>query len=163
MSAEGDWRQARHEKGAESVKQVLGPKAEESLATLGELGDRIIETIYGDIYQRDGLTLKERQIATLCMLMALGGKDRQVKVHMRAGMRVGITEDELRELVKTQPEYDPEGSTVMAAVAVLRRLLAAAKGDRARRGTKAPGATCSRKRPLSHSNRTSLNELNTAA
>lgn len=99
MSAEGDWRAERHEKGAESVKQVLGPKAEESLATLGELGDRIIETIYGDIYQRDGLTLKERQIATLCMLMALGGKDRQVKVHMRAGLRVGITEDELRELV----------------------------------------------------------------
>jgi 4-carboxymuconolactone decarboxylase len=99
VSAEGDWRAERHEKGAESVKQVLGPKAEESLATLGELGDRIIETIYGDIYQRDGLTLKERQIATLCMLMALGGKDRQVKVHMRAGLRVGITEDELRELV----------------------------------------------------------------
>ena len=99
MTAEGDWRTVRHEKGAESVKQVLGPKAEESLATLGELGDRIIETIYGDIYQRDGLTLKERQIATLCMLMALGGKDRQVKVHMRAGVRIGITEDELRELV----------------------------------------------------------------
>lgn len=99
MTAEGDWRAVRHEKGAESVKQVLGPKAEESLATLGELGDRIIETIYGDIYQRDGLTLKERQIATLCMLMALGGKDRQVKVHMRAGLRIGITEDELRELV----------------------------------------------------------------
>lgn len=99
MSAEGDWRAVRHVKGAESVKQVLGPKAEESLATLGELGDRIIETIYGDIYQRARLTLKERQIATLCMLMALGGKDRQVKVHMRAGLRVGITEDELRELV----------------------------------------------------------------
>ena len=99
MSAESDWRAQRHEKGAESVKQVLGPKAEESLATLGELGDRIIETIYGDIYQRPGLTLKERQIATLSMLMALGGKDRQVKVHMRAGLRVGITEDELRELV----------------------------------------------------------------
>jgi 4-carboxymuconolactone decarboxylase len=99
MSAESEWRAERHEKGAESVKQVLGPKAEESLATLGELGDRIIETIYGDIYQRPGLTLKERQIATLSMLMALGGKDRQVKVHMRAGLRVGITEDELRELV----------------------------------------------------------------
>ena len=99
MSAESDWRAKRHEQGAESVKQVLGPKAEESLATLGELGDRIIETIYGDIYQRPGLTLKERQIATLSMLMALGGKDRQVKVHMRAGLRVGITEDELRELV----------------------------------------------------------------
>ena len=29
MTAEGDWRAVRHEKGAESVKQVLGPKAEE--------------------------------------------------------------------------------------------------------------------------------------
>lgn len=99
MTSEGDWRAARQQKGAESVKDVLGPRAEDSLAALGELGDRIIETIYGDIYQRPGLTLKERQIATLSMLMALGGKDRQVQVHMRAGLRVGITEDELRELV----------------------------------------------------------------
>lgn len=99
MSAEHQWRAERHQRGTESVKQVLGPRAEESLATLGELGDRIIETIYGDIYQRPGLPLRERQIATLSMLMALGGKDRQVKVHMRAALRVGITEDELRELV----------------------------------------------------------------
>ncbi len=99
MSAEHEWRAARHERGAESVKQVLGPRAEESLATLGELGDRIVETIYGDIYQRPGLPLRERQIATLSMLMAMGGKDRQVKVHMRAAMRIGMTEDELRELI----------------------------------------------------------------
>ena len=31
MTAEGDWRAVRHEKGAESVKQVLGPKAEEQV------------------------------------------------------------------------------------------------------------------------------------
>lgn len=99
MSAESDWRAERHQRGAESVKQVLGPRAEESLATLGELGERIIETIYGDIYQRPGLPLRERQIATLSMLMAMGGKDRQVKVHMRAAMRIGMTEDEIRELV----------------------------------------------------------------
>lgn len=99
MATESEWREARHHKGAESVKKVLGPRAEESLAALGELGDRIIETIYGDIYQRPGLPLRERQIATLSMLMAMGGKDRQVKVHMRAALRVGITEDELRELV----------------------------------------------------------------
>ncbi len=85
--------------GVDRVKEILGPKAEDSLATLGELGDRIIATIYGDIYGRPGLGVRERQIATLSMLMALGGKDRQVKVHMRAALRVGITEDELRELV----------------------------------------------------------------
>lgn len=99
MSDETDWRAARHQKGADSVREVLGPQAEDSLAALGDLGDRIIETIYGDIYQRPGLGLRERQIATLSMLMAMGGKDRQVKVHMRAGLRVGMTEDELRELV----------------------------------------------------------------
>jgi 4-carboxymuconolactone decarboxylase len=99
VTAEGDSRAARHAAGADSVKEVLGPRAEDSLATLGELGDRIIETIYGDIYQRPGLSLRDRQIATLSMLMAMGGKDRQVQVHMRAGLRVGMTEDELRELV----------------------------------------------------------------
>ena len=91
--------------GVKRVKEILGPKAEESLATLGELGDRIIETIYGDIYGRPGLGVRERQIATLSMLMAMAGKDRQVKVHMRAALRVGITEDELRELIIQLASY----------------------------------------------------------
>lgn len=89
----------RHEQGVERVKEILGPRAEESLATLGELGDRITRTIYGDIYGRPGLGVRDRQIATISMLMAMGGRDRQVKVHMRAGLRVGITEQELTELV----------------------------------------------------------------
>ncbi len=88
-----------HEEGVPRVREILGPQAEESLAALGELGDRIIEILYGDIYGRTALDVKQRQIATLSMLMAMGGKDRQVKVHMRAGLRVGITEDELRELI----------------------------------------------------------------
>ena len=91
--------------GVTRVKEILGPKAEESLATLGELGDRIIATIYGDIYGRPGLGVRERQIATLSMLMAMGGKDRQVKVHMRAALRVGITEDALRELIIQLASY----------------------------------------------------------
>ena len=91
--------------GVKRVKEILGPKAEESLATLGELGDRIIATIYGDIYGRPGLGVRERQIATLSMLMAMAGKDRQVKVHMRAALRVGITEDELRELIIQLASY----------------------------------------------------------
>ena len=49
--------------GVDRVKEILGPKAEDSLATLGELGDRIIATIYGDIYGRPGLGVRERQIA----------------------------------------------------------------------------------------------------
>lgn len=89
----------RHEQGVERVKEILGPRAEESLAALGELGDRITRTIYGDIYGRPGLGVRDRQIATISMLMAMGGRDRQVKVHMRAGLRVGITEQELTELV----------------------------------------------------------------
>ncbi len=114
MSAEDEWRAVRHEQGAGRVNQILGPKAEASLGTLGELGDRIIETIYGDIYQRPGLTLKERQIATLSMLMAMGGKDRQVQVHMRAALRIGITEDELRELIIQLAAYAGYPSAINA-------------------------------------------------
>lgn len=99
MSDESVRDDGRHERGVERVKEILGPKADESLATLGELGDRIIRTIYGDIYGRPGLGVRDRQIATISMLMAMGGRDRQVKVHMRAGLRVGITEEELTELV----------------------------------------------------------------
>ncbi len=88
-----------YKEGVPRVREILGPQAEESLAALGELGDRIIEVLYGDIYGRPALDVQRRQIATLSMLMAMGGRDRQVKVHLRASLRVGITEDELRELI----------------------------------------------------------------
>ncbi|MSO44185.1 MAG: carboxymuconolactone decarboxylase family protein [Thermoleophilia bacterium] len=121
-------REEVHIDGVARVKDILGPKAEESLATLGELGERIITTIYGDIYGRPGLDVRERQIATLAMLMALGGKDRQVKVHMRAGLRLGITEEQLREMVIQLAAYAGFPAAINAQ-AQLNEVLAEEAGD----------------------------------
>lgn len=58
----------------------------------------IVEAVFGGTYQRPGLTLRDRQIATLAALAALGGVDPQLEGHIRTGARVGLSEEEMAEV-----------------------------------------------------------------
>ena len=44
---------------------------------------------FGDFYTRDGLSLQMRELLTLCMLVALGGCENQIKAHLRGNLQVG--------------------------------------------------------------------------
>lgn len=57
------------------------------------------EHIFADIFERDILSFKEREIATIAALTALGGVEPMLRSHMGMGMNVGVTEAQLRELL----------------------------------------------------------------
>jgi 4-carboxymuconolactone decarboxylase len=59
----------------------------------------MVEFPYGDIYSRGGLALRDREIATSAMLTALGGREPQLRVHFAAALNVGLTPDELEEII----------------------------------------------------------------
>ena len=59
----------------------------------------MVEFPYGDIYSRDGLAARDREIATIAMLTALGGREPQLRVHMNSALNVGLTRDELYEII----------------------------------------------------------------
>jgi alkylhydroperoxidase/carboxymuconolactone decarboxylase family protein YurZ len=54
---------------------------------------------FGDIYSRPGLDLRAREIATIAALTVLGSATPQLKVHIAAGLNVGLRRDEIVETI----------------------------------------------------------------
>ncbi|EME3969588.1 carboxymuconolactone decarboxylase family protein [Vibrio fluvialis] len=83
-----------------------GQKVMESLQDISpDLARFTVEYPFGDIYSREGLDLKSREIATVAALTALGNCTPQLKVHLNAALNVGCTEDELKEVILQMSVY----------------------------------------------------------
>lgn len=90
---------SRYERGLKKLAEVDGQAGTEVVAPLGDLGRYIVEFAFGDIYSRDSLNLREREIATVAMLTALGGREPQLRVHLKAALNVGLTPEEIEEII----------------------------------------------------------------
>jgi len=61
--------------------------------------NRYLQThLFGDIFERDNLDWKSRELATVGALAATPGAEPQLRSHMAASMRVGLTARQLRGL-----------------------------------------------------------------
>ncbi len=65
----------------------------------------LLEFPFGDIYSRPGLDLRNREIATVAALTALGNATPQLKVHIGAALHVGLTQDEIVEVIMQMAVY----------------------------------------------------------
>ncbi|WP_327293452.1 carboxymuconolactone decarboxylase family protein [Streptomyces sp. NBC_01198] len=97
------------EAGYRLMGQLAGPETvERTLAALDALApgfpDWIVTSLFGGTYQRDGLELRDRQIATLAALTALGGVELQLEDHVRNSLRIGV---EAREIVEVMVHLAP--------------------------------------------------------
>jgi 4-carboxymuconolactone decarboxylase len=88
----------RYERGRERLLEVHGERSLRAIEGLGDLGRFIVEFAYGEVYSRPGLTLRERQIATVAVLTALG-RSSQLPVHLRSSLEAGLTPEELHEII----------------------------------------------------------------
>ena len=88
----------RYERGRERFLEVHDEKALRAVEGLGDLGRSIIEYVYGDIYLRPGLSLRDRELAAVASLVALG-RSSQIPQHLRAALNAGVTPGELREVI----------------------------------------------------------------
>jgi len=70
-----------------------------------DLGRYIIEFAFGDIYSRPGLSLRDREIATVAALTALGTATPQLKVHLHGALNVGVTREEVVEVLIQMAVY----------------------------------------------------------
>jgi 4-carboxymuconolactone decarboxylase len=89
----------RYERGLKKMAEVYGVDGGEFVEALHDLGRYMVEFPYGDIYSRDGLAVRDREIATSAMLTALGGREPQLRVHFAAALNVGLTPAELEEII----------------------------------------------------------------
>lgn len=78
----------------------------ESLAGIApDFARYLVEFPFGDIYSRPGLDLRSREIATIAALTALGNAAPQLKVHIQAGLNVGLSRDEIVETIMQMAVY----------------------------------------------------------
>jgi 4-carboxymuconolactone decarboxylase len=60
--------------------------------------DFITRYAWGELWNRPGLSRPERSMITLAMLAALG-RDEELALHVRAGIRNGLTPADIREVL----------------------------------------------------------------
>ncbi|MER7756147.1 carboxymuconolactone decarboxylase family protein [Kitasatospora sp. NPDC097643] len=91
------------EAGYALLAELAGPTAAATLngldGTAPGFADWIVTSLFGGTYQRPGLTLRDRQVANLAVLTALGGVEPQLADHVRNSLRIGLTEQEIIEVV----------------------------------------------------------------
>lgn len=83
----------------EKINNKASSRAGEALALSPDLARYVVEYPFGDVWSRPGLDLKNRELATVSALIALGHFEPELEGHMSGMLRVGWTRDELIELI----------------------------------------------------------------
>ncbi|CAH3425825.1 hypothetical protein AI2602V1_4575 [Citrobacter freundii] len=95
--------------GQKMLQQVDGKGGEAVVESLKDIAPDfaryLLEFPFGDIYARPGLDLRSREIATVAALTAMGNAAPQLKVHIGAALHVGLTQDEIVEVIMQMAVY----------------------------------------------------------
>jgi 4-carboxymuconolactone decarboxylase len=89
--------------GTRTRREVLGDEhVDRAVASTTEFTadfqDFITRYAWGELWNRPGLSRPERSMITLGMLAALG-RDEELALHIRAGIRNGLTQADIREVL----------------------------------------------------------------
>ncbi|SEO19033.1 carboxymuconolactone decarboxylase family protein [Actinacidiphila rubida] len=92
----------RYERGMAALAQVTGTEHPAVLDPVAEIAPDLarftVEFGYGDVWSRPGLSPRQRQIATVAALAAMGNAAPQLRFHIGGALNVGCTR---REIVET--------------------------------------------------------------
>lgn len=87
----------RYEKGLAAQVEIFGEGIKNMKASYPEnqhfIPQYLAEYCFGDFYTRDGLDLKIRELLTLCMLVALGDTEGQIKGHIQGNLNTGNSKE----------------------------------------------------------------------
>jgi alkylhydroperoxidase/carboxymuconolactone decarboxylase family protein YurZ len=115
----------KYEKGKKVLEELVGrpldgPKT--GYAAFSPIIEVFLkEHLFADIFGRDILSYRQREIATISALLSLGGVEPMVQGHMGIALNIGITETQLEQLLSIiaaeigQAEADA-GKEVLARV-----------------------------------------------
>ncbi|AOE84782.1 carboxymuconolactone decarboxylase family protein [Pseudomonas sp. TCU-HL1] len=82
--------------------------------------------LFGDIFERDNLDWQSRELATVGALAATPGVEPQLRSHMAASMRVGLTASQLRQVIQVLADNGDADATKRAREALDTHLAGAA-------------------------------------
>lgn len=88
------------------VDGKAGEDVENSLNdTFPDLVNYMIEYVWGEVYPRETLDLKSKEISVVSALTALGTAVPQLKVHINGALNVGCTINEIKEIILQMSAY----------------------------------------------------------
>lgn len=91
----------RWSRGLAALQDVEGVETPAILGNLADIAPDLarltIEFGYGDVYVRPGLTRRERQLATVAALAAMGTAPAQLRFHVAGALNVGCSAQEIVE------------------------------------------------------------------
>ncbi|SDQ18003.1 4-carboxymuconolactone decarboxylase [Virgibacillus subterraneus] len=92
----------RYEAGMDVMKKLFSDEVRGGMEGMKEISPDFWEMIvsfgFGDTYSREVLSLSQKEIITLTALITQGAFD-QLKVHLQAALKIGLTRDEITEII----------------------------------------------------------------
>lgn len=99
----------RYDQGLAKLQEIDGEAGTNVINSLRDIAPDfaryLIEFPFGDIYSRPGLDLRSREIAVVAALTALGNAAPQLKVHIQGALNVGVTQEEVVEVIMQMAVY----------------------------------------------------------
>jgi 4-carboxymuconolactone decarboxylase len=93
-----------------------GPNARDKLrAFTPKLVELTEGVLFGDVWERPGLSKRDRSLITVAALVALA-RDAQLRPHLERALDNGVTQDEIKELITHLAFYSGWPTAMSAAL-----------------------------------------------
>lgn len=101
--------QTRYARGLAKLEEIDGAAGTNVINSLRDIAPDfaryLIEFPFGDIYSRPGLDLRSREMAVVAALTAMGNAAPQLKVHIGGALNVGVSPQEIVEVIMQMAVY----------------------------------------------------------
>ena len=104
-----DENSAAYQRGMSELHKQLGPMADAYIARIKKLAPEFawvnVTFPFGELYTRDTVDLKTRELCTVAALTVQGFSLPQLKIHIDAALRCGATRAEVIEIITQMIAY----------------------------------------------------------
>ncbi|PRA57069.1 MULTISPECIES: carboxymuconolactone decarboxylase family protein [Pseudomonas] len=112
--------------GKANQSRIAGGPVQGPLFDFVPLINQYLQThLFGDIFERDNLDWHSRELATVAALAATPGVESQLRSHVAASLRVGLSAGQLRQLAQLLAEHGAVDASRRAGDALEQQLAAA--------------------------------------
>lgn len=100
----------RYRRGVEIIEHLAAGRLEQFLTSdvaevAPDFARMAVEFAFGDLYARDALDLRSREVAAIASLAAIGDAAPQLRNHIRASLNLGVTKHEIIEILMQTAIY----------------------------------------------------------
>lgn len=92
----------RYKKGLHVMEELFSQEVRTGMRNIQKISpdfwDMIVSSGFGDLYARNTLTMEQREYITLTTLITQGAFD-QLGVHIQAALNIGMTQEEIIEII----------------------------------------------------------------